>query len=112
MLSYAVKGHGSPELVRFLLFAGCDLHARDHESRTALHVAVARPSDQTVTLVSPLTEAKADVNATDVKGRTSLCVTTESLKGSGETGEAVVRILLQPKADPNIGNLVSWGTSA
>ncbi|KAK1566077.1 ankyrin repeat-containing domain protein, partial [Colletotrichum navitas] len=64
--------YGSLALVKLLLEAGANLHARDWEGRTPLRLACANDDLKTATF---LIEAGADVQSTDNNGKTPLFYT-------------------------------------
>lgn len=67
LLHIAADGLGSPDLCRMLLDHGVDLHARDIEGTTALHIAA---GDNNSEVVSLLLSEGADPLAQDEHGET------------------------------------------
>lgn len=80
--------HDNEPAVRMLLSAGADVHVRNMNGETALHVAVRKGPKDAVEL---LLRAGADVDATDEAGNTALCHARTV---------CVARALLQAGANP------------
>eukprot|EP00746_Dinoflagellata_sp_MGD_P066900 gnl/MRDRNA2_/MRDRNA2_27654_c0_seq1.p1 gnl/MRDRNA2_/MRDRNA2_27654_c0~~gnl/MRDRNA2_/MRDRNA2_27654_c0_seq1.p1 ORF type:complete len:246 (+),score=65.00 gnl/MRDRNA2_/MRDRNA2_27654_c0_seq1:465-1202(+) len=106
------------ELMNILLGAKADPNCRDKnpnydpdftsvtfgdriEHRTPLHYCCAEGLDEQMAMVPVLLQAKADLNAQDGEGKTPLHLAIE------EDLDNAVDVLLESKADVNLGNLLS-----
>ena len=82
------------EVMRVLLEAGADVHARDQLENTALSQASHYGSPESVRI---LLEAGADVHAQDYRGRTPLMLSSWSIRGVDSP--EILKILLKAGAD-------------
>ena len=71
MLLFGAAGRGDVSLAMRLIQGGADVHARDYNSSTPLHVAAAKNLRD---MVIQLIEMKADINSEDSNNRTPLDV--------------------------------------
>jgi len=99
-LTNAVES-GAPETVRWMLDRGVDPNYFDDEGYSPLTSAIARNDEKAACLVGILLDAGAEVNASDLIGRTPLHAA--ALHGSDE----VVRLLLERGADPTLNDIES-----
>jgi ankyrin repeat protein len=83
--------NGNVEEAANLIAAGADVHARDNDGLTALHLAIRRPE-----MVRLLLERGVNVNARNNRGETSLHLAAVA----GEV--AVIGLLLSRGADPGL----------
>jgi ankyrin repeat protein len=94
------------EAVRLLLDAGADIGARDSGGTTALHGAASWGWNS---VVEELAARKADLFATDARGRTALDLTLgDSSATSGRSGAAVPR----PQTEALLRRLMAEATTA
>ncbi len=90
----ALSADAPVQEIRKLLEAGGNVHERDEDGRTPLHMAVFNGSEEIVEL---LLSAGANPNAQDKKGVTALN-TARSFNGL----ESICRMLIAAGADPDL----------
>lgn len=92
----------SPRVIKALLTAGADLHARGPGNDTALHYMIAAESCQ-LNCITTLLDAGADVRATNWAAETPLVVCTK--RGRSVHWTEAVPLLLSYGADPHARDL-------
>lgn len=98
-LMYAVY-RGDTTTTKDLLRFGPDVNVVDKKKQSALMLALERYSNKKADIVEMLLKNKAKVELSDFEGNTAL---HRTVKGYG-SAEAVIKLLLDAKADPNVMN--------
>lgn len=93
---------GDVELFKALIAAGADIEASDAEGRTPLLEAVEKDN---VEIVKLLVTKKANLAVFDKRGYSPLSM---AAKNGYPEGEAIVTVLLEAGADPNLANSDHW----
>ena len=104
---HAAAAEAEVDTVRQLLKGGADVHARNADQKTPLHLAVKSRvfawmhTPKQLDVVEQLLDAGADPNARDRWGATPLHAALEDLHGNGSANLDVVKRLLLRGADPD-----------
>jgi endonuclease YncB( thermonuclease family) len=87
LLMVAITNTSDPKLVRLLFEynAAGDIHARNDDGRTVMHLTAASPYEEIQALVSLLAEKGCDINTKDAEGDTPLDVALDEFNSEAAT---------------------------